>query len=323
MRVVELEAPGGPEAMRVGERPRPRLKAGEVLIQVEAAGVNRPDVLQRKGLYPPPPGASDVLGLEVAGIVVEGGDTGFKPGVRVCALVNGGGYAEYCAAPAAQCLPVPHGLNMSEAAGLPETYFTVWSNVWDRAHLSPAESLLVHGGSSGIGVAAVQLARALGHRVFATAGTPEKCRAVEALGAERCINYRSEDFVAAVLQLTERKGVDVILDMVGGDYIARDLACLAEDGRLSLIAVQGGKQATIDCALVLMRRLHIAGSTLRGRSVAFKAAIARNLLERVWPLFETGVIKPVVAQTFPLERVADAHRLMESSAHIGKIVLTL
>jgi NADPH2:quinone reductase len=323
MKAIEIVRPGGPEVLQACQRPLPVLKAGEVLIRVEAAGVNRPDVLQRTGRYPVPPGASDLPGLEVAGTIVDAGDSQLKPGLRVCALVQGGGYAEYCAAPFAQCLPVPHGLSMLEAGGLPETFFTVWSNVFDRAHLTPEETLLVHGGSSGIGVTAVQLAKALGHRVFATAGTDEKCRAVESLGAERCINYREADFAAAVSDATEGRGVDVILDMVGGSYLARNLQCLADDGRLVTIATLSGSRAELDLGQVLRRRLTVTGSTLRPRTVAFKAAIARNLADRVWPLLEAGAIKPVVFQSLPLSEAAEAHRLMESGAHIGKIVLTV
>jgi NADPH2:quinone reductase len=299
------------------------LQPGEVLIKVHAAGINRPDVLQRLGRYPVPPGASDLPGLEVAGEIVDGNLAGseFHKGDMVCALVQGGGYAEYCAAPLEQCLPIPKGLGPLEAASLPETFFTVWSNVFDRAALADGETLLVQGGTSGIGVTAIQLATALGHRVFATAGSDEKCRACEALGAERGINYRSEDFVAVVKELTAGKGVDVVLDMVAGDYVAREIDCLADDGRIALIALLGGAKANLDLGQVLRRRLSISGSTLRPRPVAFKAAIARKLRERVWPLFDQGKIKPVIFQTFPLERAAQAHALMESSTHVGKIVL--
>ena len=323
MRAIEITQPGKPEVLQLCERPKPVLKAGEVLIKVHAAGINRPDVLQRMGKYPVPPGASDLPGLEVAGEIVDGDLSGsdFRQGDMVCALVQGGGYADYCAAPLAQCLPVPEGLSALEAATLPETYFTVWSNVFDRARLSEGESLLVQGGSSGIGVTAIQLARALGHSVFATAGSADKCRAVEALGAERGINYRDEDFVAVVKELTNGKGVDVILDMVAGDYVAREIDCLADDGRLVVIALLGGARANIDMGQVLRRRLHITGSTLRPRPVAFKEAIARQLREHAWPLFAQGKIKPVIHQVFPLEQAAQAHALMESSTHVGKIVL--
>lgn len=323
MRAIEITQPGKPDVLQLCERPRPVLKAGEVLIRVHAAGINRPDVLQRMGHYPVPPGASDLPGLEVAGEIVDGelGDSGFKRGDMVCALVQGGGYAEYCAAPLEQCLPLPEGLSPLEAATLPETYFTVWSNVFDRARLSGDETLLVQGGSSGIGVTAVQLATALGHRVFATAGSADKCRAVEALGAERGINYRDEDFVAVVKELTGKKGVDVILDMVAGDYVAREVDCLADDGRLVIIALLGGAKANLDMGQVLRRRLTITGSTLRPRPVAFKAAIARQLREQVWPLFGQGKLKPVIHRSFALEQAAEAHALMESSTHVGKIVL--
>ncbi|MFC5479342.1 NAD(P)H-quinone oxidoreductase [Massilia suwonensis] len=323
MRAIEITQPGKPEVLQLCERPTPELKAGEVLIKVHAAGINRPDVFQRLGQYPVPPGASDLPGLEVAGEIVDGdlADSGFKKGDMVCALVQGGGYAEYCAAPLAQCLPVPAGLSMVEAASLPETFFTVWSNVFDRAQLSDGETLLVQGGTSGIGVTAIQLATAMGHRVFATAGTEDKRRACEELGAERGINYRDEDFVKVVKELTGGKGVDVVLDMVAGDYVGREIDCLADDGRIAIIALLGGAKANVDLSQVLRRRLTISGSTLRPRPVAFKGAIARNLRERVWPLLESGKIKPVIYQTFPLAQAAEAHALMESSTHVGKIVL--
>ncbi len=323
MNAIEIPAPGGPEKLVPCMRPVPQPGPAEVLIEVEAAGVNRPDVMQRRGLYAPPPGATDIPGLEVAGRIVAlgAGATGWAVGDAVCALVQGGGYAEYCTAPAGQCLPVPKGLSMLEAASLPETFFTVWSNVFDRAGLAPGESLLVQGGSSGIGVTAIQMARALGHRVLATAGTPEKCAACVQLGAERAINYKTEDFVAVVKEVTGGRGVNVILDMVGGSYIGRELQCLAEDGRLAIIAALGGSKAEIDTARVFMRRLTITGSTLRPRSVGFKAAIATRLREKVWPLIESGAIRPVIHSTFPLARASEAHALMESSAHIGKIML--
>ncbi len=323
MRAIEITQPGKPEVLQPCERPLPELKAGEVLIRVHAAGINRPDVLQRMGHYPVPPGASSLPGLEVAGEIVDGelGDSGFRKGDMVCALVQGGGYAEYCAAPLAQCLPIPEGLSAVEAASLPETFFTVWTNVFDRAGLSEGETLLVQGGTSGIGVTAIQLATALGHRVFATAGSDEKCRACEELGAERGINYRTEDFVAVVKELTGGKGVDVVLDMVAGDYVAREIDCLADDGRIALIALLGGAKANVDLGQVLRRRLSISGSTLRPRPVAFKGAIAQKLREHVWPLFAQGKIKPVIYKTFPLEQAAEAHALMESSTHVGKIVL--
>jgi len=323
MRAIEISAPGGPEVLRVIQRPVPTPAVNEVLIEVAAAGVNRPDVLQRKGGYPPPPGASDIPGLEVAGTIVAAGAGAntWKTGDRVCALVTGGGYAEYVVAPAPQCLPIPRGLTLVEAAGLPETFFTVWVNVFERAGLKGSETLLIQGGSSGIGVTAIQMARAFGHRVFVTAGSAEKCTACEKLGASRAINYRTEDFVAVVKELTGGKGVDVILDMVGGDYVPRELACLADDGRLSLIAFLGGTRATIDMTDILRRRLTITGSTLRARSVEVKKAIARSLEQKVWPLIEAGRIKPVIYRTFRLEEASAAHALMESSAHVGKIIL--
>jgi NADPH2:quinone reductase len=323
MRAIEITQPGKPEVLQPCERPIPALQPGEVLIRVIAAGVNRPDVFQRQGSYAPPPGASDLPGLEVAGEIVDGDleGSGFQKGDLVCALVQGGGYAEYCAAPLEQCLPVPKGLSPLEAASLPETFFTVWSNVFQRAALGEGESLLVQGGSSGIGVTAIQIAKALGHRVFATAGSADKCRACEALGAERAINYKTEDFVQVVKELTGKKGVDVVLDMVGGDYLPREIDCLADDGRIVVIALLGGAKAQVDLGQVLRRRLTITGSTLRPRPVAFKARIARELRARVWPLLEEGKIKPVIYKVFPLDQAAAAHALMESSEHVGKIVL--
>ena len=325
MRAVEITQPGAPEVLKPRTRPTPAPAAEEVLIKVAAAGVNRPDVAQREGRYPPPPGASDIPGLEVAGTVAAVGDsvTQWKAGDAVCALVSGGGYAEYCAAPAVQCLPIPRGLSSIEAASLPETFFTVWVNVFDRARLSAGESLLVQGGSSGIGVAAIQMAKAFGHKVYATAGSAEKCAVCERLGADRAINYRSEDFVEAILRETGGRGVDVILDMVGGDYLAREIKCLAEEGRLSLIASLGGAKGSIFIPELTRKRLTITGSTLRPRPVAFKGTVARSLREKVWPLIESGRIKPVVHATFPLDEAARAHALMESSAHIGKIILTI
>jgi NADPH2:quinone reductase len=323
MRAIEITQPGKPDVLQLCERPMPVLKPGEVMIRVHAAGVNRPDVLQRMGHYPVPPGASDLPGLEVAGEIVDGDCTGtpFKHGDMVCALVQGGGYAEYCAAPVGSCLPIPAGLSPLEAAALPENYFTVWTNVFDRAQLKGAETLLVQGGSSGIGVTAIQLASALGHRVFATAGSKEKCDACVELGAERAINYKDEDFVAVVKDATGGKGVDVVLDMVAGDYLPREITCLADDGRIALIALLGGAKATVDLNEVLRRRLVISGSTLRPRPVEFKAAIAANLKQHAWPLFEQGKIKPVIYKTFPLAQAADAHALMETSTHVGKIML--
>jgi NADPH2:quinone reductase len=325
MRAIEITQPGGPDVLQLCDRPMPVPKAGEILIKVHAAGVNRPDVLQRTGNYPVPPGASDLPGLEVAGEVVDGDCTGtaFKKGDMVCALVQGGGYAEYCVVPVEQALPIPKGFSAVEAASLPETFFTVWSNVFDRVRLSGVETLLVQGGTSGIGVTAIQLATALGHRVFATAGSDDKCRACEELGAERGINYRTEDFVEIVKSATDGKGVDVILDMVAGDYIPREINALADDGRLVIIALLGGAKAAVDLGQVLRRRLTITGSTLRPRPVAFKAAIAAKLQEHVWPLLESGKIKPVIFKTFPLEQAAQAHALMESSTHTGKIMLKI
>ncbi len=327
MQAVEITAFGAPEVLRLGERPVPMAGVGELLIRVAASGVNRPDVLQRKGHYAPPAGASDLPGLEVAG-VIESGDAaalaaaGFAVGDRVCALVAGGGYAQYCVAPVAQCLPVPEGLSDVEAASLPETFFTVWSNVFDRARLQAGETLLVQGGSSGIGVTAIQLARARGATVIVTAGSDEKCAACLALGAHHAINYKSQDFVAEAQRITEGRGVDVVLDMVAGPYVAREVECLAEDGRLVIIAVQGGVKAEFNAALVLRKRLTITGSTLRPRPVAFKAAIAQALREQVWPLLASGAIKPVIHSTFAAADAAQAHALMESNQHVGKIVLT-
>ena len=325
MRVVEISQPGGAEVLIPTQRPCPVPRAGDVLIRVAAAGINRPDVLQRQGLYRPPEDASDLPGLEVSGTVVAGdvGASGLRIGDRVCALVHGGGYAEYCCAQADQCLPIPQGWSAIEAASLPETLFTVWSNVFERGALAPGETLLVQGGSSGIGVTAIQLAHALGHRVFTTVGSADKAAACEALGAAAAIRYREQDFAAEIKRLTDGHGVDVILDMVGGDYIARELSCLADDGRLIIIGLLGGVQAQVPLPQILMRRLTVTGSTLRPRPPAYKAKIAAALRQRVWPLIEAGNIRPVIHQTFPLDAAADAHRLMESGAHIGKIVLTV
>lgn len=330
MQAIEIPHFGGPEVLQLTERPVPQPGAGEVLIKVAASGVNRPDVFQRQGHYAPPQGASDLPGLEVAGEVVDGDFSGSNPfglkrGDRVCALLAGGGYAPYAVAPLGQCLPVPDGMDVLEAASLPENYFTVWSNVFDRGRLGQREdgakeSLLVQGGSSGIGVTAIQLAHALGHPVFATAGNDEKCRACETLGA-RAINYRSEDFVERVKAWTDGRGADVVLDMVAGDYVPRELDALADDGRLVIIATLGGMQATIDVGMLMRRRLHITGSTLRARSVAFKSAIAEKLYERVWPLFAEKRLRPVIHAVFPAGEAARAHALMESSAHIGKLLL--
>ena len=323
MTVIEISEAGEPEVLVPAKRACPTPDAEEVLIQVEAAGVNRPDVLQRKGFYPPPPGASDIPGLEVAGRIVAHGPgvTQWQVGDRVCALVTGGGYAEYCLAPAAQCLPIPAGLSALEAAALPETFFTVWTNVFDRGGLSAGEIFLVHGGSSGIGTTAIQLAKAFGARVFATAGNAEKCRACEQLGTERAVNYRDEDFVAVVKQATDGHGADLVLDMVGGDYLQRNIELLAPDGRLVYIAFLAGAKTQINLQPMMLKRLTITGSTLRARPVAFKAAIAARLVDKVWPLIEAGTVKPVIAATFPLAEAAKAHSLMESSSHIGKIVL--
>jgi putative PIG3 family NAD(P)H quinone oxidoreductase len=323
MRFIDMAGPGGPEVLRLAEGPMPHPGPGEVLIRVAAAGVNRPDILQRQGNYPPPPGASPVLGLEVAGTIAAPGDdtAGWREGEAVCALVAGGGYAEYCVAPALQCLPLPKGLSGVEAAGLPETFFTVWSNVFDRGRLAPGESFLVHGGSSGIGTTAIQLANAFGARVFATAGSAEKCVVCRELGAERAIDYRQEDFVAVIREATQGRGVDVILDMVGGPYVERNLRVLAVDGRLVQIAFLQGSKVTLDLVHLMVRRQTITGSTLRPRPVGDKAAIAAALRSKVWPLIEAKKVRPVIDKTFPLAEAAAAHRLMESSTHIGKIVL--
>lgn len=327
MKIIEIREFGSPEVLVLGERADPAPGAGELLIRVAASGVNRPDVLQRTGNYPVPPGASDVPGLEVAGEIVAGdaqamAEAGFKLGDKVCALVAGGGYASLCVAPVGQCLPVPKGLSMTQAAALPETFFTVWSNVFDRARLAAGETLLIQGGSSGIGVTAIHMAKALGATVIVTAGSREKCEACLQLGADHAINYREQDFVAEAKRITDEKGVNVVLDMVAGSYVAREVECLAEDGRLVIIAVQGGVKAEFNAGLVLRRRLSVTGSTLRPRPIAFKAAIAANLRKTVWPLIESGRIKPVIHSAFPAERAAEAHRLMESNQHIGKIVLT-
>ncbi|MBL8317649.1 MAG: NAD(P)H-quinone oxidoreductase [Burkholderiaceae bacterium] len=327
MRAIEITRFGPPEVLVPVERPEPVPAAGEVLVAVQASGVNRPDVLQRKGLYPMPPGVSDLPGLEIAGTVAAGAAAdlaaaGLKVGDAVCALVAGGGYAQRCVAPVGQCLPVPPGLSMVEAASLPETFFTVWQNVFSIARLQPGETLLVQGGSSGIGVTAIQLAKAFGSSVIVTAGSDDKCGACLELGADHAINYRTQDFVAEVSRLTGGKGVHVVLDMVGGPYIERELQCMADDGRLALIAVQGGIDSRVDAGLVLRKRLSITGSTLRPRSIAYKAALARELRERVWPLVAAGRIKPVVHRVFPAAEAAAAHALMESSTHVGKIVLT-
>ena len=323
MKCIQISKPGGPEVLVPAERPTPTPKANEILVKVAAAGVNRPDILQRMGKYAVPPDASDLPGLEIAGEVAAcGADVKlWKVGDKVCALVHGGGYAEYCVTPEVQALPMPKGLSALEAASLPETFFTVYSNVYDRAHLAPGESLLVQGGSSGIGVTAIQMASALGNRVFATAGSDEKCAACVKLGAEKAINYRTQDFAAEIKAATGGKGVDVILDMVGGDYVPRELKSLADEGRLVFIASLGGAKAEIDIFEIQRRRLVITGSTLRPRPITFKGAIAKSLRERVWPLIEAGKIRPVIYKSFPLAQASEAHKLMETSQHIGKIVL--
>ncbi|MCZ4312896.1 NAD(P)H-quinone oxidoreductase [Comamonadaceae bacterium G21597-S1] len=335
MNVIEIVEPGAPQVLRPATRPMPEPGSGELRIRVSASGINRPDVLQRTGNYPVPPGASDIPGLEVAG-VIDAGDAdelaaaGLKPGDHVCALVAGGGYAEYCVAPIAQCLPVPRGLSDEQAACLPETFFTVWSNVFDRGRLQPGETLLVQGGSSGIGVTAIQMARAMGCQVIVTVGSDEKAKACVALGANHAINYRSQDFVQEVKRLTDGRGVDVVLDMVAGDYVTREIDCLADDGRLVIIAVQGGVKSAFNAGAVLRRRLTITGSTLRPRPVAFKQKIAQACLRHVWPLIESGSIRPVIHSSFPALQgegdlpsgAARAHALMESNQHIGKLVIT-
>lgn len=335
MNVIEIAGFGAPQVLRPAVRPAPEAGAGELRIRVSASGINRPDVLQRAGKYPAPPGASDIPGLEVAGVVDQGDGpalaaAGLKIGDRVCALVAGGGYAEYCVAPIAQCLPVPKGLSDEQAACLPETFFTVWSNVFDRGRLQPGETLLVQGGSSGIGVTAIQMARALGCQVIVTAGSDEKAKACLALGANHAINYRTQDFVQQVKHMTNGRGVDVVLDMVAGDYVAREIDCLADDGRLIIIAVQGGVKSEFNAGAVLRRRLTISGSTLRPRPVVFKQAIAQALLKNVWPLIEDGSVRPVIHSSFPALQAegdlpsgaARAHALMESNQHIGKLVIT-
>ncbi|WP_342640820.1 NAD(P)H-quinone oxidoreductase [Rhodoligotrophos ferricapiens] len=324
MTAIEISEPGGPEVLKPHRMPLPVPRDRELLVRVIAAGVNRPDILQRQGHYPPPPGAPTTPGLEIAGEVVRcgPGTARFKAGDRVCALVAGGGYAEYCVAAEANCLPIPEGLTPIEAAGLPETFFTVWTNVFQRGGLQAGEVLLVHGGTSGIGTTAIMLGRAFGARVFATAGSPEKCRACETLGAERGINYREDDFVEIVKAATEGRGADVILDMVGGDYIARNIQAAAVDGRIVMIAFLGGPSAKVNFMPVMVKRLNLTGSTLRPRSVEEKAVIARELETHVWPLLASGVIKPVIDSTFPLVNAAQAHQRLEQGSHIGKVVLT-
>lgn len=324
MKAIVITQPGGPEVLQIAERPTPAYSSTEVLIKVHAAGINRPDVYQRKGNYPPPQGApQDIPGLEIAGVIAEIGSevTRWKVGDKVCALVMGGGYAGLCNAPEGQCLPIPDNLTFIEAASLPETFFTVWSNVFDRGQLKNNETLLVHGGSSGIGVTAIQMATALGHAVYVTAGSDEKCRVCEELGAAKAINYKTENFAGVIKQLTNNKGVDVILDMIGGDYTAGNLNALAEEGRLVLINAMNGKDALVDLSVVMRKRLTITGSMLRSREIAFKTAIAQNLEKTIWPLLASGKIKPVINKVFPADKAAEAHRLMESSGHVGKIVL--
>jgi len=324
VKAIIITQPGGPEVLQIAERPTPAYSADEVLIKVIAAGINRPDVAQRKGHYPPPPGASDIPGLEIAGIVEEAGTNvkRWKKGDKVCALVTGGGYAGYCNVPQGQCLPIPGNLTFIEAASLPETFFTVWSNVFDRGALKRGESLLVHGGSSGIGVAAIQMAKALGSKVYVTAGTDEKCRFCEQLGADKAINYKTEDFAEVIKQINNGKGVDVILDMVGGDYTPKNIESLAEDGRLVIINMMMGKDVKVDLGQVMRKRLVITGSTLRSRDVAFKSQIAQNLEKTIWPLLASGKIKAVINKVFPAQQASEAHKLMESSEHAGKIVLS-
>lgn len=324
MKAIVITRPGAPDVLQIAERPVPAYAANEVLIKVAAAGINRPDVAQRKGNYPPPAHApQEIPGLEVAGTIAEVGTdvTRWQVGDKVCALVIGGGYAEYCNVPAGQCLPVPESLSFTEAASLPETFFTVWSNVFDRGGLKPGERLLVHGGSSGIGVAAIQMATALGSTVYVTAGSDEKCKFCEDLGAVKAINYKTENFKDVIHQITDGKGVDVILDMIGGDYTVPNLQSLADEGRLVMINMMKGKDVAIDLSLVMRKRLTITGSMLRSRDVDFKTAIAEKLEENIWPLLLSGKIKPVIYKVFPASEAAEAHRLMESSEHIGKIVL--
>jgi NADPH2:quinone reductase len=325
MKAIIITRPGEPEVLQLAERPKPEISADEVLVKVAAAGVNRPDVAQRKGHYPPPASApQDIPGLEIAGVISKVGHnvTRWKVGDRVCALVAGGGYAEYCNVPAGQCLPIPDDLLMIEAASLPETFFTVWSNVFDRGRLKPGETLLVHGGSGGIGITAIQMAKAMGSTVYVTAGSDEKCHFCEKIGAKKAINYKTEDFKDVIHQLTNARGVDVILDMIGGDYTTPNLQSLADEGRLLLINMMLGKDVGIDLSLIMRKRLTITGSTLRSRDIAFKAAVAQSLEAHIWPFFDSGVIKPAIYEVFPAAKAAEAHKLMESSQHMGKIVLS-
>jgi NADPH2:quinone reductase len=324
MKAIIITRPGAPDVLQIAERPKPNYSADEVLVKVAAAGVNRPDVSQRKGNYPPPAGApQDIPGLEIAGTIVETGSgvNRWKVGDKVCALVWGGGYAEYCNVPQGQCLPIPGSLSFIEAASLPETFFTVWSNVFDRGQLKNNESLLVHGGSSGIGVAAIQMAKAWGHTVYVTAGSEEKCRFCEELGATKAINYKTENFADVIWKITNEKGVDVILDMIGGDYVKGNIKALANDGRLVMINMMKGKDVQVDLSWIMMKRLTITGSTLRSRDVVFKTNIAQSLEKNIWPLLASGKIKAIINKVFPATQAAEAHKLMESSEHIGKIVL--
>jgi putative PIG3 family NAD(P)H quinone oxidoreductase len=324
MTAVEISRPGPPEVLQPVERPRPEPRPGEVLIRVEAAGVNRPDIMQRLGKYPPPPGASDIPGLEISGHIVEiSGQGRWTVGDHVCALVAGGGYAEYCSAPAVQCLPRPTGMDAVHAAAVPETFFTVWTNVFQRGHLQPGETILVHGGTSGIGTTAIQLAKVFGCTALATAGSDEKCQACRELGAAVAINYRTEDFVSAARTATDGRGADVILDIVGGDYVPRNIECLALNGRLVQIGLIGGSRAQMDMRAVLQKRLTITGSTLRARTVKEKGALAHDVETHIWPLLSAATVGPIVHATFPLRRAADAHHLLESGSVIGKIVLTV
>lgn len=324
MKAIEIKGAGGPEVLQLTERDKPELKAGEVLIKVKAAGINRPDVAQREGSYPPPKGASDLPGLEVAGVIVEGdvSGTNLNIGDEVCALTPGGGYAEYVAVQASHCLPIPKGLSMIEAAGLPETYFTVWVNLFDRVNLEKGETLLVHGGASGIGTTAIQIAKAMGNTVYATAGSDERVKAIEAMGCDQGINYKTQDFVEEIANLTNKRGVDVILDMVAGDYISKNIRCLAEDGRLSMIAIMGGRMGELDAARIVFKRLTVTGSSLRPRSDEYKAKIARALEANVWPLIESGAIKPVVHAVFDYTDIQKAHEMMDAGEQIGKIIIT-
>jgi NADPH2:quinone reductase len=324
MRAIEISSFGGPEVLQIVERPQPTLAAGEVLVRVEAAGVNRPDSMQRQGKYPPPPGVTDIPGLEIAGTIADAnGSARWRPGDRVCALVAGGGYAEFCAVPDPQCLPLPHGVSSTDAAAVPETFFTVWTNLFERGKLQRGETVLVHGGTSGIGTTAIQMARAFGARAIATAGSDDKCRACLKLGAEEAINYRTEDFVARAKELTGGAGVNVVLDIIGGEYVARNIDALGVEGRLVQIGLQGGAKAQINFVYVLQKRLTITGSTLRARTPDEKGRIARALEQHIWPLLATGIIRPMVHATFPLENAADAHRMLDASTHVGKIVLTV